>query len=121
MVDKVLDISHGQKVQHLRRIPGVKNSHGIVKDLWADPVAYENVGVDVPSSTESGPQTAGGGMDRQVVDLVAFMPHGFECSKMDRMIVGGRTYEVQGDAVQVKNFFTGSLFPTPVNLRRIDG
>lgn len=116
-----LNIGHGEPVKYIKRVAGRKNSHNVIIDGWEDPVTIEGVGVDVPSATESGPQTAGGGMDRQVVDVVLFCPPGFACSKMDKFEVRGKMYQVMGDAVAVRNFFTGALFPTPVNLRRIDG
>lgn len=120
-MNDVLNIGYGETVRYVKRLSGSKNSHGVIRDSWADPVDIAGVGIDVPAATESGPQTAGGGMDRQVVDAVLFMPHGFACSKMDRMIVRGLLYEVQGDVTPVVNFFTGSRFPSPVNVRRIDG
>jgi len=116
-----VQIGAGETVQYVQRIPGRVNSHGVATDAWADPVDIENVGVDIPANTESGPQTAGGGMDRQVSDVVIFCPNGFSCSKMDKFIIRGLTYQVQGDAIAVRNFFTGDSFPTPVNLRRING
>lgn len=116
-----LNIGYGETVDYVRRLPGVENAHGVVVDVWSEPVEIKGVGVDVPSTTETGPAAAGGGMDRQVVDLVLFCPPGFSCSKMDKFRVRGLVYQVVGDAVAVRNFFTGAVFPTPVNLRRIDG
>ena len=111
-----LEIKHGESVEHLVYSQGPPNSHGKPSAVYTSTV-IPGVGVDVPDVAETGL----GSSNEQTIDAVIFLPAGMTASKMDQFLVRGKKYQVNGDAMAIKNFFTGAMFPTEVKLRRVSG
>jgi hypothetical protein len=59
---------------------------------------------------------------RQVVqDAVLFVGADVEVHPLDRWRVDGALYEVVGHPARVRNDFTGTVFDTEINVRRVTG
>lgn len=110
-------VGHGETVFHERWVRDNRNAHGKLTPEYAHPEPVEDVGVDVPRADEPREGTT----NRQIVDLVLFLPSGVSVSGRDRFVVRGDTYEVEGDAPAVTNFFTGTPFMTEVKIRKVTG
>jgi len=113
----MLPIRHGETVQHVRWVRDDRNAHGRLTPVFADPQDIENTGVDVPQATEPRDGTS----NRQIVDLVLFLPAGTRVNSRDQFIVRGDTYEVEGEAPALSNFFTGTPFLTEVKVKKVTG
>lgn len=113
----MLQMGHGETVQHVRWSHDERNAHNQLKPVFHDPVEVTNVGVDVPSPTEP----LNGLSERQIVDVVVFLPAGSTVGHRDKFIVRGEEYEVVGDAPAITNFFTGTPFLTETKLKRVTG
>ena len=110
-------VGHGETVFHERWVRDNRNAHGKLTPEYATPEQVDNVGVDVPQVNEPRDGTT----NRQIVDLVLFLPAGVTVSGRDRFVVRGDTYEVEGDAPAITNFFTGTPFLTETKLKRVTG
>ena len=110
-------VQNGETVQHIRWLRNDRNAHGKLTPVYADPEPVENTGVDVPRADEPRDGTSG----RQIIDLVIFLPAGTTVNGRDQFKVRGTTYEVEGDAPALTNFFTGTPFLTEVKLRKVTG
>lgn len=110
-------LNHGETVTHAAWIENSYNAHGQPRAVYAEPVDVPGVGVDVPSPTEP----RDGGSERQVTDLVLFMPAGYEVDRRDKFYIRGKEYTVEGDGTKISNFFTGTVFRTEVKVRRVVG
>lgn len=106
----------GETVTQHAYTGSTKNAHNRETPVYQD-VPVENVGVDVPDASEPrDPST-----NRQVVALVIFVPANITVSGRDQFTVRGNRYGVEGDPGGVRNFFTGTTFPTEVKLRKVTG
>lgn len=113
----MFSIQHGETVEHVRWVRDDRNAHGALTPIFGPPVEVENVGVDVPSPTEP----LNGINERQIVDLVIFLPIGSTVDHRDKFIVRGQEYQVVGDAPPIMNFLTGTPFLTETKLKRVTG
>ena len=113
----MLIVGHGETVEHARWSHDEYNAHGQATPVYEDPVEISNVGVDVPSPTEP----LNGLDQRQIVDLVVFLPAGTTVDHRDKFIIRGQDYEVIGDAPPITNFFTSTPFLTETKLKRVTG
>ncbi len=103
-------------VQVLPRIAAVDDAYGNATDSWG-PARTEPVYGWAPAGTTE----VNGSRHAVSADLQVFAPSGFSCSPRDRMVVDGRTYDVQGE---VEDFDHGPFGYQPggqVNLRRVEG
>ena len=108
---------HGETIQIVRWLRDERNAHGQLRPVFSDPEDVHGVGVEVPSAIEPRDGIA----NRQIADLVIFLPPRMTVTKRDTITVRGEDYEVEGDTAPTINFFTGSTFPTEVNLKRVTG
>lgn len=108
---------HGETIQIVRWLRDERNAHGQLRPVFSDPEDVHGVGVDVPSTTE--PED--GLNQRQVSDVKIFLPPGESVDRRDKIELRGAEYEVVGDAQPLRNFFTGTTFPTEVDLKRVTG
>lgn len=113
----MFSLNHGETVQHVRWSHDEPNAHNQMKPVFHEPVEITNVGVDVPSPTEP----LNGINERQIVDLVIFLPAGSTVDHRDKFIIRGQEYQVIGDAPPITNFFTGTPFLTETKLKRVTG
>lgn len=109
-----IQFGYGEAVVRLAWSKGTKNAHGQVTPVYT-PETIENVAVDVAEAEETGLD------DRQRIEVTLFLPAGTETSKQDQFIVRGKKYEADNDGLLIRNAFTGTVFPTEVRLKRIDG
>lgn len=80
-------------------------------------VEIKDVGVDTPTSED----IENGMVEKAEADYRLYLPAGTTYDSRDRFIVRGHKCLVIGVGDAVKNFFTGSMFPTEVHVRRNDG
>jgi hypothetical protein len=113
----MISFDHGETVEWLAYAGATRNAHGQMIPEYADPAPVDGVGIDVPDVAE--PRDGAG--QRQITDYVLFLPAGFRCDRRDQFMIDGELYGVEGRARPVRSPFTGSTFPTPVKVRRIDG
>lgn len=113
----MMQVGHGETVEHVRWLRNERNAHGQSRPVFADPVPIENVGVDVATVNEPRDGVTG----RQIVDLVLFLPAGSSVNGQDQFIVRGDTYEVDGEAPAITNFFSGTPFLTEVKIKKVTG
>lgn len=114
----MLNFAHGVLVEHKRYIGAERNAHNALVPKYADPVPIDGVGIDLPDVNEP----RDGASQREIVSYVFFLPPGTTCDRRDMFIFSGDTYEVEGgQSLPIKNPFTGSVFPTPVKVRIVDG
>ncbi len=103
-------------VQVLPHSAGAEDALGNPTDSWG-PGRTEPVYGWAPAGTTE----VNGSRHAVTADLQVYVPSGFSCSPRDRVIAGGRTYEVQGE---VEDFDHGPFGWQPggqVNLRRVEG
>ena len=104
-----------QRVEVITWSGGEADAHGNTVDAYAEPVPRYVYGWAPTSSTE--PKTVG--PNRVVVDLEVFSP--FTLQPKDRVVVHGRTYEVEGECEDWNHGPFGHRPGFVVNLRRVDG
>lgn len=112
-------IGFGETVAHLKYREG-----GVDEDGFKVPGGYTSttiygVGVDVPPPDMS--EVRDGTVQRANVDLVLFLPPGFQCDSKDRFKVRGEEYEAVSVGEKQPNFFTGAMFRTEVAVKRFNG
>lgn len=110
-------IGFGETVEHLTYRKGGVDDNGFKTPAGYDSTSITNVGVDAGASNE----VIDGTVQRSDVDLILFLPPGFQCDSKDRFRVRGKEYEVVGVGEKLPNFFTGSLFRTEVKVKRYNG
>lgn len=97
-------------------VAGAEDSHGNATDTWGAAVTQAVHGWSGPSD-EPGER----GRDAVTWDLKLYAPPGFVVGPRDRVIVLGKTYEVEGD---VEDFTHGPFrfaAGLRVSLRRVEG
>lgn len=107
----------GETITITRWLRDDRNAHGQLTPVFDDPVEIRGVGVDVPSNAEP----VDGLSQRHVSDAKIFLPPGESVDHRDKIELRGANYEVEGDAQPIRNFFTGTVFPTEVDLKRVTG
>jgi hypothetical protein len=95
---------------------GAEDEYGNDVEAWSAPDTQPVHGWGPAGSVEQG------GWQRQVVaDLQLYAPAGFRVGPHDRVVVDGRTFEVEGD---VEDYTKGPFGFRPglrVNLRKVSG
>lgn len=110
-------IGFGETVEHLSYQKSGVDENGFKTPAGYSPTSIPNVGVDIASTTEA----VDGTVQRSDVDLILFLPPGFQCDSKDRFRVRGKEYEVVGVGEKLPNFFTGAVFRTEVKVKRYNG
>lgn len=113
----MMSFLHGETITITRWSHDERNAHGQLTPVFDDPVEISNVGVDVPSNVEPEDGIA----QRQVSDVKIFLPPGESVDRRDKIELRDAEYEVVGDAQPLRSFFTGTTFPTEVDLKRVTG
>lgn len=113
----MISIEFGETVKHLAWSQEATDEDGHRTSGWAAPAPVAGVGVDIITGQE--PRTPDGA-ETSRADLRIYLPPGFTCGHRDRFIIRGKTYEVEGIAEPLPNFFTGITFRTEVTVRRVD-
>jgi hypothetical protein len=104
-----------ETVQHLPFVEGAEDAHGNPAETWADPVDVGIYAFDPGSSSE--PRD---GQDRVIVAPTIYMPDDVVFGSRDRVVVRGKTYEVDGETREWRH----PSFPFRGNvatLRRVEG
>lgn len=109
-------IGYGETVEHLAYKSGGVDDNGFKVPAGYTATTVNGVGVDIASTSEP----LDGTVERADVDLVLFLPPGFQCDSKDRFRVRGKEYRVIGIGEKLPNFFTGSIFRTEVKVKRYD-
>jgi hypothetical protein len=102
-------------IDHLPYIAGPMDGHGNPTDSWGSAVSVGIYAFDPGSSSE--PRD---GQDRVIVEPTVYMPDGVVFSPRDRVVVRGKTYEVDGETREWRHpsvSFRGNV----ASLRRVDG
>lgn len=107
--------------ESVQRVPFVglaEDAHGNAAESWGAPVALVGVyGFDPGSSSE--PREPGS--DRVIVEPTLYGPFDMPFLPRDRVIVRGKTYEVEGEVRQWKHMRSNRESGAVVTLRRVDG
>lgn len=86
---------------------------------WDTPSTATISGVAVAPAGSSEPLEVG----RSSVDtrLTLYLPHGADVRPLDRVVVRGKTYEVQGERAEWTGPFTGWQAGSVVEVQKVDG
>jgi head-tail adaptor len=115
-----MTFAHGETVTRQRATATTDPYSGEDTDLsWADPdeTDIENVAVEPVSAFEA----AEVGRERVDIDLRLYLPYGADVMPLDRVLVRGGTFEVQGARADWRNPYTGSEPGSVVECRQVVG
>lgn len=110
----------GETVTRQRATATTDPYSGEATDLsWDDPdeLAIEGVAV-APGATA---ETAEADRERLDIEFTLYLPYGADVKPLDRVVVRGTAYDVEGKPADWRNPFTGSEPGTVVQVRRVGG
>jgi hypothetical protein len=112
---------YGETVTHIVRTASGRDGDG--NDTWTETsMVINNVAVaprDSNGSSTSNEQTQG--RDTVTIGLTIGLPSGTVVAAVDRFIIRGNTYDVEGQPESLLNPFTGWNPGLPVALKRVTG
>lgn len=111
-------------VGHLPYLGTVENDLGNEVPDWGPEVTVPVIGWGAPETTEPGPSNSVDGtasQARQMIDIVLYVPPGFQSSGLDRFRLDGMLFEAFGAVQQYDHNPFGWSPGGVVNLRRIEG
>lgn len=103
-------------VGHRRYVSGLKDSHGNVRDGWADPEDFAVYGIAPLASSEPEP-----GRMEVVSGISLLAPAGASVDSRDRFVVDGVEYDVAGDLADYSRGPFGFAAGLVINLTRTEG
>lgn len=111
---------HGEIITRLRADATTEPYSDEASDLsWASPSSLYISGVAIAP----GPSAESVEVDRSRldVDYTLYLPYGADVKPLDRVVVRGETYEVEGIRADWRNPFTGAEAGSVVEVKRVSG
>lgn len=115
-----MSLPHGETVTRLRAIAASNVYSGQSDKLnWTSPDELDITGVAIePTSSRETPEV---GSDTLTVDLRLYVPYQVDIQPLDRVVVRGGTYTVEGARLDWRNPFTGDTPGSVLDVRRVAG
>ena len=101
----------------LKFVAGAEDVYGNASPEWREWALLKGCAFDPGSSSE--PRLAG--QERVIVEPTLYAAYDAPVEALDRLIVGGQTYEVEGVARRWENPFSGRRMGCVVTLRLVTG
>lgn len=98
-----------------------KDAHGNTIDQWADAVTIGIYAFDPGSSNETTTSSANGNEARVITSPRVLAPSTAVIGARDRLIVRGKTFEVEGDPLDFRNPYDSTMNGLSVSLKAVDG
>jgi hypothetical protein len=113
-------LPHGETVTRLRAAAVADPYSGETNELnWSSTTSLTIEGVAVAPGGSTEPLEVGS--DRTDTDLTLYVPYQVDVGPLDRMVVRGETYTVEGNRIDWRNPYTGSEPGSELRLRRVVG
>lgn len=111
---------HGETITRLRAAAILDPYSGEATDLvWTSPSSLAIKGVAIAPGPTS--ESAEADRSRLEVRLTLYLPYGADVKPLDRVIVRGETYEVEGGRTDWRNPYSGSEPGSVVEVKRDAG
>lgn len=115
-----MNLPHGETITRLRATPGTNVYSGESDDLdWSTPDELAITGVAVePAGSRETPDV---GSDTLTTDFRLYVPYQADIQPLDRLVVRGETYTVEGARLDWRNPYTGDTPGSVLSVRRVVG
>ena len=107
----------GLTVSLLRHVDGAEDAHGNAVGSWSEVALLKGCAFDPGSTSE--PRLAG--QERVIVEPTLYAAYDSPVEPLDRLVVHGDTYEVEGVARRWQSPFSGRQEGCVLTLRKVDG
>ena len=108
----------GETITRLRAGTATDRYTNEIKD-WTDPEELEidNVAVAPRQSSED----TAAGREGVIIGLTLYAPAGSDIEAVDRVVVRGETYEVDGEIAEWTNPYSSVARGVEINVKRVEG